>query len=52
MHYCLGSSVAKTQLRAPFNVPLTRVPDIEIGEPEWPPNQFAQAIKRLPARIR
>jgi cytochrome P450 len=51
VHYCLGSNVAKTQLRALFRELLTRLPDIEIGEPEWLPNQFIHGIKRLPARI-
>lgn len=52
MHYCLGSCAAKTQLRGLFTELLTRVPDIEIGEPEWLPNQFVHGIKWLPARIR
>jgi cytochrome P450 len=52
VHYCLGSSVAKTQLRALFTELLTRVPDIEIGEPQWLPNQFVHGIKALPARVR
>ena len=52
VHFCLGSSVAKTQLRALFTELLTRVPDIEIGEPQWLPNQFVHGVKALPARIR
>jgi cytochrome P450 len=51
VHYCLGSNVAKTQLRALFRELLTRLPGIEIGEPEWLPNQFVHGIKRLPARV-
>ena len=30
---------------------LTRLPEIEIGEPQWLPNQFVHGIKRLPAYI-
>ena len=33
-HYCLGASLARTQLRAIFGELLPRVPDIEVGEPE------------------
>jgi len=51
IHYCLGSNVAKTQLRALFTELLTRLPTIKIGEPEWLPNQFVHGIKRLPAQI-
>ncbi|MGW3566091.1 cytochrome P450 [Streptomyces sp. NPDC000941] len=52
IHYCLGHVVAKTQLRAIFHELLTRVPDMEVGEPEWLPHQFVHGIKRLPVHIR
>ncbi|SEO86372.1 Cytochrome P450 [Trujillonella endophytica] len=51
VHYCLGHSVAKSQLRNLFQQLLTRIPDIEIGEPEWLPNTFVHGIERLPAYI-
>jgi cytochrome P450 len=51
VHFCLGHNVARTQLRALFTELLTRLPGIEIGEPEWLPNQFVHGIKRLPAYI-
>jgi cytochrome P450 len=51
VHYCLGANVAKTQLRALLRELLTRLPHLEIGEPEWLPNQFVHGIKRLPARV-
>ena len=51
VHYCLGASVAKAQLRALFAEILTRLPGLEVGEPEWLPNQFVHGIKRLPAYI-
>jgi cytochrome P450 len=51
VHYCLGHNVARAQLRALFTEILTRLPGIEIGEPEWLPNQFVHGIKRLPAYI-
>ncbi|MFI1335289.1 cytochrome P450 [Streptomyces sp. NPDC020845] len=52
VHYCLGHTVAKTQLRALFRELLTRVPDMEVGEPEWLPHQFVHGIKRLPVHVR
>jgi cytochrome P450 len=52
VHFCLGSNVAKTQLRALFTEILTRLPGIEVGEPQWLlPNPFIHGIKRLPAHI-
>jgi len=33
-HYCLGASLARTQLRALFTELLTTLPDIQAGEPE------------------
>jgi cytochrome P450 len=51
IHYCLGHSVAKTQLRSLFAQLLDRIPDIEIGEPEYLANSFVHGIARLPASI-
>ncbi len=51
VHYCLGSHVAKTQLRVLFHELLTRVPDVEIGEPVWLRNTFVHGIKHLPAHF-
>ena len=51
IHYCLGHSVAKTQLRSLVAQLLTRIPDIEIGEPEYMANSFVHGIARLPASI-
>jgi cytochrome P450 len=52
VHFCLGSNVAKTQLQALFTEILTRLPSIEVGEPEWLlPDQLVHGIKRLPAYI-
>ncbi len=51
VHYCLGSHVAKTQLRSLFRELLTRAPDVEIGEPVWLRNIFVHGIKHLPAHF-
>jgi cytochrome P450 len=47
-HYCLGASLAKTQLRAIFGEMLRLVPDIEAGEPELLRSAFIHGIKRMP----
>jgi cytochrome P450 len=50
-HYCLGASLARTQLRAIFTEVLTRLPDIEAGEPEPLVGNFINGIKRMPCRF-
>jgi cytochrome P450 len=47
-HFCLGNHVARMQLRALFRELLTRVPTLELGEPEFVNGHFMHAIKRLP----
>ena len=39
-HYCLGASLARTQLRALFTELLTLLPDLEVGEPELVPRRL------------
>jgi cytochrome P450 len=51
VHYCLGNGVAKAQLRALFQQILTRVPDMEVGEPEPLRSDFINGIKHLPVRV-
>jgi cytochrome P450 len=50
-HYCLGASLARTQLRSVLTELLTRVPDIEVGEPEPLVGNFINGIKRMPCRF-
>jgi cytochrome P450 len=48
-HYCLGASLARTQLRAIFTELYTRLPDIEAGEPEmYKGGAFIHGVKRMP----
>jgi cytochrome P450 len=47
-HYCMGASLARTQLRAIFNEMLRVIPDIEAGEPELLRSAFIHGIKRMP----
>jgi cytochrome P450 len=46
-HYCLGASLARTQLRAIFSELLTRLPDLEAGEPELLRSAFIHGVKRM-----
>jgi cytochrome P450 len=47
-HYCLGASLARTQLRSIFAELLRRLPDIEAGEPEPLVSSFINGIRRMP----
>jgi cytochrome P450 len=47
-HYCMGASLARTQLRAIFAEMLRVMPDIEAGEPELLRSAFIHGIKRMP----
>jgi cytochrome P450 len=46
-HYCLGASLARTQLRSIFGELLRVVPDIEAGEPELLRSAFISGVKRM-----
>jgi cytochrome P450 len=47
-HYCLGASLARTQLRAIFTELLTRLPQIEVGEPTlYRGGAFIHGVKRM-----
>jgi len=52
VHFCLGSGIAKAQLRALFREILANLPDMQVtGEPEYLYSDFINGIKRLPVRI-
>jgi cytochrome P450 len=47
-HYCLGASLARTQLRSIFRELLTMIPDIEAGPPEmFRSSAFIHGVKRM-----
>ena len=46
-HYCLGASLARTQLRSIFGEILTQIPDIEAGEPDPLLGSFIRGVKRM-----
>jgi cytochrome P450 len=47
-HYCMGASLARTQLNAIFGEMLKQIPDIEAGEPELLRSAFIHGVKRMP----
>ena len=51
-HFCLGSHLARMQLRSLFGELLERAPDLSVGEPQWLAGNFINGIKRLPVRVR
>jgi cytochrome P450 len=51
VHFCLGNTVAKAELRALFRQFLTKLPDMEVGAPEAMQSDFLHGIRRLPVRI-
>jgi cytochrome P450 len=51
-HYCLGASLARTQLRAIFTELYNRLPDIQAGEPEmYKGGAFIHGVKRMPCEF-
>jgi cytochrome P450 len=47
-HYCLGASLARTQLRSLFGELLRTMPDIEADEPEmFSSSSFIHGVKRM-----
>jgi cytochrome P450 len=51
MHYCLGSQVARREVRTLLEKVLARVDTIELaGEPEWTGAHFVSGVKHLPVR--
>ncbi|MEB3061672.1 cytochrome P450 [[Mycobacterium] zoologicum] len=47
-HYCLGTHVARAQLRAIFAELLHELPRIEAGEPEYLAGSFIHGIRAMP----
>jgi cytochrome P450 len=48
IHFCLGSNVARVQLRAIFRELLQQLPNIEVGEPDYVVGNFIHAIRKMP----
>lgn len=50
-HFCMGTQLARTQLRALFGELLSRVPNIETGDPEYYASNLMSAVKSLPCTL-
>jgi cytochrome P450 len=50
-HFCLGSNLARIELRAIFGEVLRRLPRIEFGEPVPLESNFINGVTHLPARV-
>jgi cytochrome P450 len=46
-HYCLGASLARTQLRSIFGELLRVMPEIEVDQPELLRSPFVHGVKRM-----
>jgi len=51
VHFCLGSAVAKAQLKALFREIFRRMPRLEVGEPEFLFSEFVHGVRALPVRV-
>ena len=47
-HYCMGASLARTQLKALFGELLTAFPELEVGEPRYLLGNFVNGVSALP----
>ncbi|MGH3961110.1 cytochrome P450, partial [Mycobacterium sp.] len=47
-HYCLGTHLARAQLRAIFGELLRQLPDIQAGDPAYVPGNFIHGIRSMP----
>jgi cytochrome P450 len=50
-HFCIGAGLARSQLRSLMGELLTRVPNIEVGEPEFAVGNFIRVVNHLPVHV-
>jgi cytochrome P450 len=50
-HFCIGAGLARTQLKAIFGELLARVPEMQVGEPQFAAGNFIRVVTALPAHI-
>jgi cytochrome P450 len=51
-HFCLGNQLARMELQHLFGALLARLPDVEVGAPEYLKGNVVHGIKRMPVRRR
>jgi cytochrome P450 len=51
-HFCLGSQLAKAELRNLFRELLSRLQTVEFGDPDLLYSSFVHGVKRVPAFVR
>lgn len=50
-HFCLGSQLAKTQLRCLVGELVERAPGLRLGEPDYLVSNFVHGVKSLPCTV-
>lgn len=50
VHFCIGATIARAQLRAVTKELLTKLPNIEVGEPAYLFSEFIHGIRHLPVK--
>ena len=51
VHFCLGSAVAKAQLKSLYREIFRRMPALVVGEPEFIFSEFVHGVRALPVRV-
>ena len=51
VHFCLGSAIAKAQLRSLFRELLRRMPHLEVGDPEPVFSDFVHGVRAVTVRV-
>ena len=51
VHFCLGSSVARAQLKSLFREILRRMPKLDVGDPVFVFSEFVHGVSFLPVRV-